>query len=179
MRPRGECVNHLTWVQGCGCQLAALSFQRVRPRLRPPIIPHITTLSQWFWIWKGGVCYLCSALSSSISSLCVVNRLRDRSWSQASQPLHGESDFRDSSGPLFSMYLKIGEEEDDKTVGRWQGDAKGILFFVSPCIVIHTCTSMTWNVIDRFIFSRCCHSAFSDSPRPQARLSGHLSIPSQ
>ena len=30
------------------------------------------------------------------------------------------------------MYLKNGEEEDNKMVVRWQKDAKEILLFVSP-----------------------------------------------
>ena len=30
------------------------------------------------------------------------------------------------------MYSKIGEEEDNKMVERWQKDAKEILLFVSP-----------------------------------------------
>ena len=35
------------------------------------------------------------------------------------------------------MYMKVGEEEDNKTAERWQGDAKGILLFVSPCVAFH------------------------------------------
>jgi len=30
------------------------------------------------------------------------------------------------------MYLKTGEEEDNKMVGCWQKDAKEIFLFVSP-----------------------------------------------
>ena len=30
------------------------------------------------------------------------------------------------------MYLKIGEEEDNKMVDRWQKDAQEIMLFVSP-----------------------------------------------
>ena len=52
------------------------------------------------------------------------------------QPLQGESNFGDSSGPLFSMYSKAAEEEDNKMVERWQKDADGILFFVRPCVRI-------------------------------------------
>jgi hypothetical protein len=37
----------------------------------------------------------------------------------------------DGSGPLFSMYTRIGEEKDDKIVELWQKDADGILIFVS------------------------------------------------
>jgi hypothetical protein len=77
------------------------------------------------------------------------------------------------------MYMKVGEEEDNKIAERWQGDAEGIFYFVSPCIVIHANTSMNWNVIDGFIFSRCRHPAFCDGPGPQAELSGYLSVPPQ
>jgi hypothetical protein len=46
------------------------------------------------------------------------------------QPSQGESNSGDSSGPLFTMYSKIAEEEDDKMVERWQKDAEGIIIFV-------------------------------------------------
>lgn len=56
---------------------------------------------------------------------------------QSSQPLaqpsKEEPSFGDSSGPLFSIYSKAAEEEDNKMVKRWQKDADGILIFVSPC----------------------------------------------
>ena len=58
---------------------------------------------------------------------------------QASQPPEGESNFGDSSGPLFSIYSKIAEEEDNRMTDRWQKDAEGILIFVSgACINIRT-----------------------------------------
>ena len=46
--------------------------------------------------------------------------------------LEGESNSGDSSGPLFTMYSKIAEEEDNKVVERWQKDAEGIIIFVRP-----------------------------------------------
>ena len=55
---------------------------------------------------------------------------------QPSQPSGGASSFGDSSGPLFSIYSKVAEEEDNKTVERWQKDGDGILFFVSPRVGI-------------------------------------------
>jgi hypothetical protein len=54
------------------------------------------------------------------------------------QPLSGESNFGDSSGPLFCLYSDITKEEDNKMADRWQKDADGILIFVSPCLVIPT-----------------------------------------
>ena len=37
----------------------------------------------------------------------------------------------DSSGPLFSIYSKIVEEDDNKRAERQQKDAEGIVLFVS------------------------------------------------
>jgi hypothetical protein len=34
-------------------------------------------------------------------------------------------------GPLFFMYSKLAEEEDNKMAERWQQDADGLLIFVS------------------------------------------------
>ncbi len=58
-------------------------------------------------------------------------RDRDRQQSAPNPPSHGESNFGDSSGPLFSTYSKAAEDEDNKMVERWQKDADGILIFVS------------------------------------------------
>ena len=57
---------------------------------------------------------------------------------QPLQPQQGESNFGDSSGPIFSMYSKLAGEEDDEMVDRWQKDADGILIFVSPSVDFHT-----------------------------------------
>jgi hypothetical protein len=42
-----------------------------------------------------------------------------------------QHDFSDSSAPLFSMYRRMTEEEDNKIANRWQKDANGFLIFVS------------------------------------------------
>jgi len=47
------------------------------------------------------------------------------------QPFQADSNFSDSSGPVFSLYSKIAVEEDDKTAERWKTNADGILIFVS------------------------------------------------
>jgi len=47
-----------------------------------------------------------------------------------------DSNFSDSSGPVFSLYSKIAVEEDDKTAERWRTNADGILIFVSLCASI-------------------------------------------
>ena len=45
--------------------------------------------------------------------------------------------FGDSSESFFSVYSKTADDEDNKTVDRWQKDAKGVLIFVSPFVRIH------------------------------------------
>jgi hypothetical protein len=52
---------------------------------------------------------------------------------QASQ---GESGFVDSSGPIFSMYMGMAEEEDKKMAESWQADADGILIFVCLYLLV-------------------------------------------
>jgi hypothetical protein len=66
-----------------------------------------------------------------------------------------ESNFGDSSEPLFAMYTKIAEEEDNKMVESWQKDADGILIFVSHCIDMHAILCINCNILDRSIL---CHS---------------------
>jgi len=43
-----------------------------------------------------------------------------------------DTNFGDSSGPLFTMYSKFSEEEDIKMAERWQKDAEDIMIFVGP-----------------------------------------------
>jgi hypothetical protein len=75
-------------------------------------------------------------LSPPISQLRIVDDRRDHPMMTPNQPLQGESSFGDSSGLLFSLYSKAAEDEDNKMVDRWQKDAEGILFFVSPRVGI-------------------------------------------
>lgn len=65
---------------------------------------------------------------------CIVDRPHDEPVSvqnQQSQSSQGESNFRGGSGPLFSMYSKVADEEDKEMVERWKQDADGIILFVS------------------------------------------------
>ena len=91
-------------------------------------------------------------------------------------PLQRESNFGDSSGPLFSIYSKAAEDEDNKMVERWQKDADGILIFVSPRVAIRLSLDMNWNTIDRSVL--CCsrRTPCRDSPGPEAEQSGYLRI---
>ncbi|KAH9952546.1 hypothetical protein BGW80DRAFT_618337 [Lactifluus volemus] len=56
---------------------------------------------------------------------------RDVPWKEQNQVSQGQANlnFTDSSGPLFNMYIKMAEEEDNKVADRWQKDADGILIF--------------------------------------------------
>ena len=77
-----------------------------------------------------------------ISQTCIVDDHSDRPQSRSDrpwQPAEGESEYRDNSWPLYSMYSKITEEEDDKMIERCHKDADGILIFVR----LHFCPRMT------------------------------------
>ena len=60
----------------------------------------------------------------------IANDRQYTPLSTQNQAWQGESDFVDSSGPIFSMYLKMTEEEDKKMAESWKADAEGILVFV-------------------------------------------------
>ncbi|KAN0140472.1 hypothetical protein V8E53_001681 [Lactarius tabidus] len=49
--------------------------------------------------------------------------------SAQNQASHGVSNFVDGSGQIFSMYMDMATEEDEKMVGSWNADANGILIF--------------------------------------------------
>ena len=61
------------------------------------------------------------------------------------QPPKIETGFIDSSGPIFSMYLGMAEEEDEKMAESWKADAEGILVFVrlSPLVPCFTLTHLS------------------------------------
>ena len=92
------------------------------------------------------------------------------------QPLQGESNFGDSSGPLFSIYTKAADDEDNKMVERWQKDADGILIFVSPRVGIRLSLNINGSTIDRSILCRSRCTPCRDSPGPEAEQSGYLRI---
>ncbi|KAH9054802.1 hypothetical protein EDB87DRAFT_1418205 [Lactarius vividus] len=49
--------------------------------------------------------------------------------SAPTQAKHGEPDFIDGSGLIFSMYMEMATEEDKKMAENWTADADGILVF--------------------------------------------------
>ena len=115
-------------------------------------------------------------LSSYMTHISVTGGHRGHPHSTPHQPSQVESRFGDSSGPLFSIYSKAAEEEDNKMVERWQKDADGILIFVSLCFAIHIVLPINSSVVDWSIFCRSCRTPFSDYRGPETKQSGYLCI---
>ena len=90
----------------------------------------------------GNLTHLGSTLTSPFLHAATIAPIGDRLNSLRSTPNHAsqvESGFVDSSGPIFSMYMEMAEEEDKKLAENWQADADGILIFVRlyflvPCL---------------------------------------------
>ena len=69
--------------------------------------------------------------SSTFSPATLIDA--DRQYTPLSaqnQTWRGGFDFVDSSGPIFSMYMEMADEEDKKLAESWKADAEGILVFV-------------------------------------------------
>ena len=112
---------------------------------------------------------------SLISQMLMLDPRLDPQ-STSNQPSRGQSNFGDSSGPLFSIYSKAADEEDSKMVERWQKDADGILIFVRPCVRIHIFFHINRDAVDRSILCRSRCPPCRYHPRPAAEQSGHLRI---
>jgi len=120
----------------------------------------------------------------AISCLClrkfstckVYHGRHEQPQHQSTRPPQGESNFGDSSGPLFSLYSKIAEEDDNKMTDRWQKDADGILIFVSDHVAIPTAMYINCNTADRPIF--CCRFRATRRvcPGSQAKSTTYLRI---
>ena len=96
------------------------------------------------------------------------------------QTFQGVSNIGDSSGPLFSIYYKAADEEDNKMTKGWQKDADGILIFVRPRVCIDIFSHMNRNTIDWSILRRTRCSPCCYGPGPEAKLSVHLrTLPQQ
>jgi hypothetical protein len=81
----------------------------------------------------------------------------------------------DSSGPLFSQYLKI-EEEDNKTAKRWQKDSMFVLVFVRTSVLFSITLHISSHITDRFILCRHCAIACRDSPGSQGQRTGYICV---
>jgi hypothetical protein len=78
------------------------------------------------------------------------------------------------------MYVKMAEEEDNKSADRWQKDADGILIFVSLNISLHLLSAVnSVNIIDWFILCHRCSIGLSVCPGSEAKFTGYLCILSQ
>ena len=91
------------------------------------------------------------------------------------RPLGGESDYDDSSLPLYSIYSKIAKDEDNRMIECCQKYTDGILIFVSS----HVSAQMTMHQLRNIVwFIRCHHwyIAFNINSRPQAELARHFRI---
>jgi hypothetical protein len=106
----------------------------------------------------------------------ITDVIRDHSQLTPNQPPQVESNFGDSSEPLFSMYTKAAQDEDNKMVERWQKDADGIIIFVSPCPAIHIVLPTNWNTLVRFIFRLSRRTPFRDRRGPEAKQPRYLCI---
>jgi hypothetical protein len=120
--------------------------------------------------------YNLSSLNSEMTIKDGGDSHRDHPQSTQNRPLQGESNFGDSSGPLFSIYSKAAKEEDNKMVERWQKDADGILIFVSPRVGIHAGLCINGNIIDRFILRCSRYTPRRNHPGPEAKQSGYFGI---
>ena len=115
-------------------------------------------------------------LSPLISQLRTLDDDRDHSMTTSNQSFQGESNFWDSSGPLFSIYYNAAKDEDSKMVEGWQKDAEGIVIFVSPWVGIFTYLYINWIAIDRSILRRSCCAPCCYRPGPKTKQSGYLRI---
>jgi hypothetical protein len=121
-----------------------------------------------------------------VCKLHNVHEIENNHWKNLTQfspngfeqpkPPREATKFGDSSAPLFSIYSKAAEDEDNKMVERWQKDADGIIIFVSHCVVIYISLHINWTTVDRSVLCRSRYAPWRDHPGPEAKLSGYLLI---
>ena len=92
---------------------------------------------------------------------------------QAWQP-EGLSDFVDGSGPIFSMYLEMAQEEDRTMAESWTADADGTLVFVRLYLLV------SYFQLTRrpdCCILRCCRLfAFGIAPGSATEPAGHIQL---
>jgi hypothetical protein len=93
-------------------------------------------------------------------------------FASTNQPSQAESNFGDGSGPLFTIYSKIAEKDDNKRVERWQRDALGILIFVSPHFAFCVAPCVNGKTLDRPLLYRRRDIGHHVRPGPQTTLTG-------
>jgi hypothetical protein len=87
-------------------------------------------------------------------------------------PSQAGSNSGDGSAPLFSIYTKIAEKEDNKMAERWQRDALGILIFVSLHGAFRIAPCINWKPLDWFVLYRPRDIGHHVGPGPQTTLTG-------
>ncbi len=85
-------------------------------------------------------------------------------------PSQEESQFSDSSGPLFSTYSKIAEKDDDIIAEGWQQDANGVIIFVSPQVTFHAIVCINSMSTGRSTLCNRRHTPLILDPGPEAKL---------
>jgi hypothetical protein len=89
----------------------------------------------------------------------------------------GRYTFSDPSAPIFSMYLRTSEEEDNKMADQLDRDAGGILIFVSTHIgFLYHLAATNLNILDWFIVCRCLCICQCVDTGLEAKSTGHLCI---
>jgi len=76
-----------------------------------------------------------SAMTLLSSRICVADGHTDQSQPIQLPPQHsypGEINYGDRSWPLYAMYSKVTQEEDNTRVERFHKSLDGLLVFVSP-----------------------------------------------
>ena len=106
--------------------------------------------------------------------MCSVGVHPGWTCSASNQPSHAGSNFGDGSEPLFSIYSKTAEKEDNKLVERWQRDAQGILIFVSLRVAFRGIALMECSGC--FVLYRRRNIGHHIGPGPQTTLTGRLRI---
>ena len=98
--------------------------------------------------------------------------------STQSQPPQGLSNFVDGSGPIFSQYLEMAKEEDERMTDNWKADADGIIIFVRhynilyPALHLHQLIDSSFT--DRSILSCCRIVDLSVHSGPSTEPTGRL-----
>jgi len=118
----------------------------------------------------------CSDLSLLISHICTGDGDLNQPRLSPDQPVLSSQrgiNYGGSSRPLYTMYSKIVQEEDNKIVERNRQSTDGVLIVVSPH---RFCVPWKSKIIDWFILCHCRRNARSLDPRSQAQLPGYLDI---
>ena len=81
----------------------------------------------------------------------------------------GESEYSDSSRPIYNMYSKIAEKEDNTMVKYYQKNTEGTLVYVSSPVSPLDDSAHRLGNIEWFILCHRCYIVDNHNPRPQAK----------